>query len=262
MANENYATLNLHQKILKIADAAGVLQKTKNGYNYKYVPEEEIQAKVTANMQKYGVMLYHYVRPGSLKIIPYTYQKYDKKVGKDISVSEIIVHADTVYLWVNTDNPEEKMEIPWVIIGQMEDASQAFGAAETYCNRYFLMKSLQLATTEADPDNYRSKQKEAENYDTDKEQKKNQEALKAAVQELIDFGSQLIKSGTKKEEMMAIVGKYNNGNQNPSSIKSFEICAAVMNEFKKMMPESAKPSSPKTTSETNKKSAKPKEMKN
>ena len=34
--------LNIHQKILKIADAAGVLQKTKSGYNYKYVPEEEI----------------------------------------------------------------------------------------------------------------------------------------------------------------------------------------------------------------------------
>ena len=38
--------LNIHQKILKIADAAGVLQKTKAGFNYRYVPEEEIQAKV------------------------------------------------------------------------------------------------------------------------------------------------------------------------------------------------------------------------
>ena len=43
--------LNLHQKMLKIADAAGILQKTKEGYGYKYVPEEEIQAKVTGAMQ-------------------------------------------------------------------------------------------------------------------------------------------------------------------------------------------------------------------
>lgn len=50
--------LNLHQKILKIADMAGVLQKTASGYSYRYVPEEDIQAKVTAGMQKYGVMLY------------------------------------------------------------------------------------------------------------------------------------------------------------------------------------------------------------
>ena len=55
--------LNIHQKILKIADAAGVLQKTKAGFNYRYVPEEEIQAKVTACMQKYGVMLYPSIVP-------------------------------------------------------------------------------------------------------------------------------------------------------------------------------------------------------
>lgn len=262
MANENYANLNLHQKILKIADAAGVLQKTKSGYNYKYVPEEEIQAKVTANMQKYGVMLYHYIRPDSLQIVPYTYQKYDKKAQKDITVCEIIVHADTVYLWVNTDNPEDKMEVPWIIIGQMEDASQAFGAAETYCNRYFLMKSLQLATTEADPDNYRSKQKEAEKYDTDKEQKKNQEALKAAVKEVIDFGSKLIKSGIKKEEMTAIVGKYNNGNQNPSSIKSFDVCSAIMKEFKELNLEKVKQTANQEPTAQTKKTGKAKEPKN
>ena len=27
--------MNIHQKLLKIADAAGILQKTKSGYNYK-----------------------------------------------------------------------------------------------------------------------------------------------------------------------------------------------------------------------------------
>lgn len=62
--------LNLHQKLLKIADAAGILQKSKSGFNYKYVPEEEIQAKVTACMQKYGVMLYHSIVPGTLHITP------------------------------------------------------------------------------------------------------------------------------------------------------------------------------------------------
>ncbi|MBE5733985.1 MAG: hypothetical protein E7347_02925 [Clostridiales bacterium] len=49
--------LNIHQKLLKIADMAGVLQKNKAGFNYKYVTEEEIQAKITAGMQKYGVRL-------------------------------------------------------------------------------------------------------------------------------------------------------------------------------------------------------------
>ena len=58
--------LNLHQKLLKIANMAGVLQKNKAGFNYSYVTEDEIQAKITAGMQKYGVMLYPSLVPNSL----------------------------------------------------------------------------------------------------------------------------------------------------------------------------------------------------
>ena len=237
--------LNIHQKILKIADAAGVLQKTKSGYNYKYVPEEEIQAKVTACMQKYGVMLYHSIVQGTLRVQPYTYEKYDAKLKANKTVNEFVVTADSVYKWVNAETPGEYIEVPWALVGQMEDASQAFGAAETYCNRYFLMKSLQLATSEADPDEYRSKQKEAEGYDQEKEQKAAAEELAKAVKEILDKGSELIKKGFAKEEVMADVGKYNNGNSNPSSIKSIEICAAVMAEFAEL--EKSKASKKSTT---------------
>ena len=237
--------LNIHQKILKIADAAGVLQKTKSGYNYKYVPEEEIQAKVTACMQKYGVMLYHSIVQGTLRVQPYTYEKNDAKLKANKTVNEFVVTADSVYKWVNAETPGEYIEVPWALVGQMEDASQAFGAAETYCNRYFLMKSLQLATSEADPDEYRSKQKEAEGYDQEKEQKAAAEELAKAVKEILDKGSELIKKGFAKEEVMAVVGKYNNGNSNPSSIKSIEICAAVMAEFAEL--EKSKASKKSTT---------------
>ena len=112
-------------------------------------------------------------------------------------------------------------------------------------NRYYLMKALQLATTEADPDAYRSKQKEAENYDLEKEQKAAAEELAKAVKEVVDKGSELIKKGFAKEEVMAVVGKHNNGNSNPSSIKSIEICAAVMAEFAEL--EKTKASKKSTT---------------
>ena len=248
--------LNIHQKILKIADAAGVLQKTKAGFNYRYVPEEEIQAKVTACMQKYGVMLYPSIVPGTLTVEHYTYEKpKTKKVkdekGKDVvvdytvPVNEVIVKAEVVYTWVNTDDPNDRFECRWAYIGQMEDAAQAFGAGATYGNRYYLMKALQLATTEADPDAYRSKQKEAENYDLEKEQKAAAEELAKAVKEVVDKGSELIKKGFAKEEVMAVVGKHNNGNSNPSSIKSIEICAAVMAEFAEL--EKTKASKKSTT---------------
>ena len=214
--------MNLHQKLLKIANLAGALQRTKAAYGYKYVPEEDIQAKVTAGMQKYNVMLYHSIVPGTLQVIPITYTNKSNK-----TCNEVIVHADTTYTWVNTDNPDEKIENSWVFVGQMEDAAQAFGAAETYANRYYLMKSLQLATTESDPDSYRSKQKEAEDF----EKQKKAEELKSAIAEVVAKGSALIKSGIDKTVIATIVAKHNDGDSNPSTISSVETCTAIIGEL-------------------------------
>lgn len=229
MENKN---LNLHQKLLKIANIAGVLQRTKKGYGYKYVPEEDIQAKVTAGMQKYGVMLYQSIDKGTLKITPYTYVRFDATQKKEVTCYEIIVSADLTYTWVNVDNPKEKIENSWAIVGQMSDAAQAFGAAETYGNRYFLMKSLQLATTESDPDNYRSKQKEAE----DEIEKEEKEKLQLLIKSLVKEGERLIVLGVDKTLIGDIVAKHNNGDRNPSTIKFGEVCEKIMSEFSEIKP--------------------------
>lgn len=224
--------LNLHQKILKIANMAGVLQKSKNGYSFKYVPEEDVQAKVTAGLQKYGVMLYDSIVPGTIKVTPFTYEKYDAKLKINKPVNEIIVSGDMTYTWVNTDNPSERVETTWAFVGQMEDAAQAMGAGLTYGNRYYLMKQLQLATTESDPDNYRSKQKEAEDYEEMAAAKEAQTRLNEKIKEVVNTGIELMKNGcVSKADMMAIVAKHNDGNGNPSAISSIEICEDVLAEF-------------------------------
>ena len=226
MPNEN---LNIHQKLLKIADMAGVLQKTKDGYNYKYVPEEEIQAKVTAGMQMYNVMLYPSITPGTLNVTPIS---YEKKKGQTITkVNEVIVSCEVTYTWVNTDKPDDKIDCGWVYVGQMEDASQAFGSGTTYGNRYYLLKALQLATSEADPDAYRSKQKEAEQYETQKEEGKK---LDGEIKKIIEKGKELMLAGFTKDEINEVIGKCNNGSKNPNSIKTLKVCKAVLDEFKKL----------------------------
>ena len=237
--------LNIHQKILKIADAAGILQKSKEGYGYKYVPEEDIQAKVTGSMQDLGVMLYCEIVPGTMKVIPHKYDKIKHVVVKRETketkaeyemqltpVNEVIVSADVIYTWVNAEKPDEKVVIPWIYVGQMDDASQAFGAGATYGNRYFLMKSLQLATTEADPDKYRSKQREAAGYEEEKEANK----VKDAIDELVTKGKELIAAGVTNTQIKEAIGKHNEGNQNARSIKTVDICAKVIEEFSKLKP--------------------------
>lgn len=90
---------------------------------------------------------------------PYSYQKgYGEKIQ---TVNEFLVRAETSYTWVNNDNPEETLHIPWAIVGNQSDSSQAFGAALTYGERYFLLKFFQSATVEDDPDKIRTEQRRA-----------------------------------------------------------------------------------------------------
>ena len=234
METKKKETLNLYQKLLEIEKMCGALRKEKAAYGFKYVEESMIQAVVTAGMQKYGVMLIHNIVPGTFNVMPHTYEKYDKMSKTNKSVTEFVVSAETRYTWINVDDPEDKIEGTYAMIGMQDDPSMAFGSAETYCNRYYLLKTLQIATTEDDPDNWRSKQREA----ADRESKEEEMLLKNKVKEVVSAGTNLIKGfGVAKEDMIAIVAKHNKGNGNPSSISSVEIGDLILEDFKKITSE-------------------------
>ena len=211
---------------------AGALRKNKAGYNYKYVTEDEIQAKITAGMQKYNVLLLPGLRPDTLKVFPISYEKFDKKEKKNVNVNEVIVSCEVEYTWINTDNPQEQVKCGWAYVGQMEDASQAFGAGATYGNRYYLLKALQLATVDDDPDNYRSKQKQAEDDELKRAEKEESEKVKAVVHQIVELGKVLIADGKlSKEDLMSVVANYNDGNGNPNSISNMEIAQQIFQEL-------------------------------
>lgn len=198
--------LNIYQKLAKIRKQVEVMRKNKAGYNYKYVSEDEILAKITAFMDKYDLSLIPSVSGGTMKHEQYHYikTKLDNKTKKHYEEhnNEIIVSADMVFLWVNNLNPEERIEVPWAMIGQQADSSQAFGSGLTYSNRYFLLKYFNVATPDDDPDKWRSKQHEAEEAED-----------KALAQQIILELDEVIKDflTSNPEEgsnVKALVGKY------------------------------------------------------
>lgn len=226
--------LNLYQKILEIGKMCGVLKKDKSGYGFKYTGEDSIQAPLTAGLQKYGVLLVHNITPGTFTVTPHTYEKFDTKIKEKKQVTEFIISAETTYDWINVDNPAETIHGTYCMVGMQEDPSQAFGSAETYCNRYYLMKALQMATTEDDPDNWRSKQKEAADREENELAKEKAAELKAKVDQVVAIGTNLIKSGINKEDMLAVIAQYNNGNKNPASIKTTETADEIITALEKM----------------------------
>lgn len=157
--------LNLVQKLAKIRAISDVVSKEKRGYNYTYADITTILANITAGMKKYGVSLIPSVVPGTAEVSQnvVTNTKFDK-TGKayDSTATEMLVKAEMVFKWVNDENPEEFIEVPWFVTGSQTDPSQAFGSGLTYCTRYFLCNYFQIAQSDSDVDTYRSKQKAAE----------------------------------------------------------------------------------------------------
>lgn len=159
-------TLNLVQKLAKIRAMSELATKSKQGYNYTYTDVTEILAKVTSGMKKYNVSLIPSIVPQTANVsqLVSVNTKIDRQGNsKDVTTTEMLFTADMTFRWVNDDNPEEHIDVPWFITGSMSDCSQSLGAACSYGMRQFLTSYFQIAqSSDLDVDAYRSKQKEAE----------------------------------------------------------------------------------------------------
>lgn len=157
--------MNLYEKLARLRKRVEFMQEDASGYGYKYTSEESILAKITGLMEELHLSLIPRIIPGTMKVnqVELKKKKFMKEVGLyDDVTNEYLVQADMEYTWINNDNPEEKIVIPWVFVGSQSDPSQAMGSGLTYANRYLLMKMFQIASSEDDPDNWRSKQRAAE----------------------------------------------------------------------------------------------------
>ena len=224
--------MNIYQKLAKIRKPVEVLQKNKSGYGYKYVTEDLILAKITGLMEKFGVSLIPRIVAGTTVVEPYHYIKTKmSKAGTPIEehVNEIIIRADMEWHWVNNDNPEDRVIVPWTLVGQQSDASQAFGSGLSYSSRYFMLKYFNVATSEDDPDNWRSMQKEAEQTEA-------REIAAAIIEQIHNMVTTYIVSHEEdRPKITAIIKKYAKEKGKPSSnyfaISDPEIANKLMTEL-------------------------------
>lgn len=211
--NVRVIELNIYEKLAKIRKPVEVLSKNKQAFNYKYVTEDEILAKVTGLMDKLNVSLIPHIVPGTTEVTPYTYIK--TKVIKDKvieqHVNEIIVKADMEFHWVNNEDPEDRIVVPWVLVGQQEDASMAVGSGLSYNSRYFLLKYFNVSTPEDDPDNWRSKQKEAM-------ESENRAIADGITNRILDIiNTHLEKNPDDRDDIIVIVKEYAKSKGKPST---------------------------------------------
>lgn len=184
--------MNLIEKLSALRKSVEVIEKSKSGYGYTYAPEEEILAKITVQLSKLKVSCLPKIVPGTTSITPYEYTKTKiDKVSKkpyEEKNNEVIVNGEMIFTWIDNENPDDKLEVPWIFTGMQADVSQAFGSALTYCTRYFYLKFFNIATQD-DPDSWRSKQKAAE-----------AEEDKAIAAEIIKAADELVKDYVKNSK--------------------------------------------------------------
>lgn len=212
---EHTEQMNIYQKLAKIRKPVEILQKNKAGYGYRYVTEDLILAKITGLMEKYGVSLIPNIVHGSTEVHPYGYTKTkttkDGKVFEE-KVNEILIKADMEWHWVNNDNPTDRIIVPWTLVGQQGDASQAFGSGLSYSARYFMLKYFNVATSDDDPDNWRSLQKEAEETE-------NREIAKSIIEQVHAMVSEHIASHEEdRQKIYDITKKYAKDSKGKASV--------------------------------------------
>lgn len=195
--------LNLYQKLAKIRKSLEVIKKDKAGYGYTYVSEAEILSKLSVQLDKMNLLLIPEIVPETTTT--HLWDMEQTKKGEIEHKCEVVIDGTMNFTWINTDNPEERLVVPWHFAGQQSDASQAFGSGLTYCTRYFLLKFFNIATVEDDPDNWRGKQKQAEKEEDLLLAKGLVEQIDTAAKEFVAKSKDPEKA---KESLLAVTKKY------------------------------------------------------
>ena len=138
--------MSIYEKLVELRKHVSCLVKDREGYNFNYVTGNQILAKVKDKMNELGLVLIPSANVGE------EFFTHDYTTINGVKKTDFIVMGEMSYTWVNVDDPNEKLVIPWAYYGQQDDISQAYGSALTYAERYFWLKALGLPTDEDDPD--------------------------------------------------------------------------------------------------------------
>lgn len=146
--------MNIYQKLLEVRKAIPYLQKESKGHQYQYVGSSQVLAAVRQKLDELG--LYLETRISSHNVREETVESEDK-YGNKKKTTTYFTELDIEYTWVNVDNPDEKITIPFYGQGVDKAGEKGVGKALTYAEKYFMLKQFNIATDQDDPDRFQEK---------------------------------------------------------------------------------------------------------
>ena len=131
---------------------------------YKAVGEADVLEAVKHLEEKHGVYSYPYSRKIVEADLVTTTSEYQGKVTEK---TNRYLRIETVYRFVNIDNPDEYIDITTYGDG-IDPQDKAVGKAMTYSDKYALLKAYKIITGE-DPDQFKSEEGKTEKKLTNRE---------------------------------------------------------------------------------------------
>jgi hypothetical protein len=146
--------LNIYQKLVEVRKSVPYLQKEAQGAQYQYVGSSQVLSAVRMKMDELGLLL-------TVKVTGHNVQsetvenkdKYDKVKKTTTYFTEL----DLEFTWINADKPEETITSSFYAQGVDIAGEKGVGKALTYGEKYFLLKTFNIATDKDDPDAFQEK---------------------------------------------------------------------------------------------------------
>lgn len=142
--------LNIYQKLIEVRKVVSYLKKETEGAQYKYNPSSQVLMSVKAKMNEVNLLLIPAIT--DKRVNQSSIEYYDKDGRPTKRTITYFTELDMTMTWVNADNPEEKIVIPWYSQGVDIAGEKGVGKALTYAEKFFLLKQFNIATNKDDPD--------------------------------------------------------------------------------------------------------------
>ena len=149
--------MNLYQKLIEVRKVVPYLKKESQGHQYNYTGSSQVLAAVRMKLDELGLLLIPQVI--SSKVSQETVEWTDNK-GNPKKTTTYFTELTMNMTWVNAENPEETISVPWYAQGIDTAGEKGVGKALTYAEKYFMLKQFNIATDKDDPDAFQAKMEE------------------------------------------------------------------------------------------------------
>lgn len=146
--------MNIYQKLIEVRKKVEYLKKENKGSQYSYVSSSQVLGNIRKQLDEQNLLLIP-------SIVSTNVRENATKTGTLSYFTELTMNM----IWINADKPDEKIEVPFYAQGVDLAGEKGVGKALTYAEKYFLLKSFNIATDKDDPDAFQKKHEEVKLVD-------------------------------------------------------------------------------------------------